>query len=207
MKIFFFSHLKGVSVGLSSEGRKLLAERDQWLTRAEQASLAEIKNGPRRDQSMAARVLLKRLIVRSVGCDPQGVRLLKKRSGGLSVRGAGKKQQVSVSHSGSWMAVALASQSVGVDVQENRRLKNENAFRSRILSKQDRGLEAVKTLDLWVLKEAVVKARGRGLVSEVSLRAISARLFRAKLGRMSFDCELKPLSRGVRLAVAQRRRA
>ena len=100
------------------------------------------------------------------------------------------------------MASALASQPVGVDVQENRRLRNEKAFRRRILSKQDQGLEDVKTLDLWVLKEAVVKARGRGLVSEVSLKAISARRFRAKLGRMSFDCEWRLLNREVRLAVA-----
>jgi phosphopantetheinyl transferase len=202
MRFLFFSHLKSVRVALSSEARKLLTKRDQWLTTAEQASISGIKHAPRRDQSMAARVLLKQLLVKAIGCEPMQVRLVKTRAGGLSVRGLSMKQHVSVSHSGSWMASALASQPVGVDVQENRRLKNEKAFRRRILSKQDQGLEHVKTLDLWVLKEAVVKARGRGLVSEVSLKAISARRFRAKLGRMSFDCELRLLNREVRLAVA-----
>jgi phosphopantetheinyl transferase len=207
MKILSFSQLGDVRVAVCRDPRECLRERDEFLTKTEQEALSRIGHRVRRDQSMAVRILLKRLIVKTQGCDPLQVRLVKKTSGGLRLRGAAKKQQVSVSHSGAWMAVAVAKSAVGVDIQENRRLKNENAFRRRISSKQDRGLEDVKTLDLWALKEAVVKARGRGLVSEVSLRVISARMFRAKLGRMSFDCALKPLSRGVRLAVARRRGA
>ena len=70
-----------------------------------------------------------------------------------------------VSHSGEYLAIAVSEQSVGIDIQKRKEIK-EGMYRKVVQQKEEVliGEERRKDfLRLWSLKESFVKADGRGL--------------------------------------------
>lgn len=70
-----------------------------------------------------------------------------------------------VSHSGDYLAIAVSENSVGVDIQEPKYIK-DGMFR-KVVQPEEEGLIGEKKerdfLRLWTLKESFVKAEGKGL--------------------------------------------
>lgn len=75
----------------------------------------------------------------------------------------------SISHSGDWLWLAIGEQPLGLDVEQHRPRRNLDKLMAHVLSPRE--LAWVSTQDdelrafyrLWTLREAVLKASGRGL--------------------------------------------
>ncbi|MCB5027847.1 4'-phosphopantetheinyl transferase superfamily protein [Streptococcus mutans] len=74
-----------------------------------------------------------------------------------------------ISHSGEWIVCVVDSSSVGIDIQEHRGAKNDLAkyyFSPReqnYLFSLEKDEQSVAFYDLWSMKEAYIKATGKGL--------------------------------------------
>jgi len=191
-------------IAISDDLGSLVAEKDAWLLPEELEKLGQLRNRTRWEQSVAARVLLKLLMRRKLGKRALGLKLYRKTSGGLGLRGFKTRCFLSVSHSEGWIAAAISDQAIGVDIQKRRSLKNETALRRRISNTNDHVSNRLATLDLWALKEAVMKAHGRGLIPQASLIQQEGLQFVGQLGRARFDAGSIRVSRDVALAWAER---
>ena len=77
--------------------------------------------------------------------------------------------EFSISHSGDWLWLAIGEPSLGLDVEQHRPRRNLSKLMAHVLSPLE--LAWVSTQDdelsafyrLWTLREAVLKASGRGL--------------------------------------------
>ena len=194
----------GALIAISDDWRFLVALKDRWLQPQELEDLGALRNRIRWEQSVAARVLLKRLIQRKFQTKALSGRIFRKTSGGLSFRGGKRRVCLSVSHSEGWIAAAISDRAVGIDVQKRRPLKDDRGLFRRIAHKGDLVSPRLRTLDLWALKEAVMKAHGRGLISQVSLMQRKGLQFGGRLHRSHFNAELIRISRDMALAWAQR---
>lgn len=71
------------------------------------------------------------------------------------------KCQISISHSGNVVAIAVSEQPVGVDIEEEN-IDRFEKLRARIVHK-DEVLDGVNLCVLWTMKEAVFKRYNRGV--------------------------------------------
>ena len=173
-------HLLPVAVAAAEAG----AQGQDWLTDAERQRLQAITSPSRRDTFLAghwqARVLAAQWLQLDVGrialdAHADGRPLLR-------VDGDAAPLQVSLSHSGNWLALALADAPVGVDVELPRRVRDWNALARFVFSPEE--CERVEAADpamradvfhaLWTLKEAHGKRSGAGLQPRAA-RALTAR--------------------------------
>ncbi|PYG99423.1 4'-phosphopantetheinyl transferase family protein [Arthrobacter stackebrandtii] len=149
-----------------------------WLSEGERACIAAKRLPADRARSAAARILLKRLLAAEFGIDPGTVQLLA--AGGRGTRpelawvrqpGGPPGLSANVSHAGDVVVVAVARGGmVGVDVEQHC-ATGFDGFDQVALSVPERDLVAgtlpalqpqLRT-DLWVRKEAALKAVGEGL--------------------------------------------
>ncbi|RZU03018.1 4'-phosphopantetheinyl transferase family protein [Rivibacter subsaxonicus] len=133
----------------------LLAAQAEPLSTAEQARAAGLASLPRRRQYLAARQLLRRLL-REVGETREGDALPLSAEGRplLLDRPA---LQLSISHSGPWVACALADRPVGVDIERERPGRDLVGLGAAIGA----AAEPQAFYTAWTLKEAVLKRSGQ----------------------------------------------
>lgn len=160
------------------------AQPQDWLTDAERWRLQAITSASRRDMFLAghwqARALAAQwlqLDVRRIALDayPDGRPLLR-------VDGDAAPLHLSLSHSGEWLALALADTPVGVDIELPRRVRDWRALARFVFSPEE--CERVDTAAeetraeifhaLWTLKEAHGKRSGEGLQPRAA-RTVTAR--------------------------------
>lgn len=144
-----------------------------WLTDAERQRLQAITSAPRRDTFLAGHWQARVLAAQWLQLDLGRVALDAHVDGRplLRVDGDAAPLHVSLSHSGDWLALALAETPVGVDIELPRRVRDWCALARFVFSPEE--CERVDTAAeearaeifhaLWTLKEARGKRSGEGL--------------------------------------------
>lgn len=118
----------------------------------------------------AGRAVLRHLTASRTGVDPSTVRI-DHDSGGRPVIVSDRGWHASVSHSGRFVACAIARRRVGIDIERDDRPEADEELARRFCTSAERAaLERVPSherqralIRLWVRKEALTKALGVGL--------------------------------------------
>jgi phosphopantetheinyl transferase len=122
------------------------------------------------DRSLVAQAALRRLVAARAHLDADAVTIGHDDRGRPVVLG-GSALQASISHSGDFVACALAQRRVGVDIERIDRAEADDALATRVCSADERHLLAQTEpgarrralIRLWTRKEALSKALGVGL--------------------------------------------
>jgi phosphopantetheinyl transferase len=140
------------------------------LSESERRFAAGIGSQPRRTSFLAARVLLRELLARRLGCLPATVPIIRQADGRPRLERGGI--ELSLSHPDGWIAVALSTDcAIGVDAEPVRPLAGMAEVVSEFFPPAARAEFAAASPDRqpsvffrwWTRIEAAVKATGRGL--------------------------------------------
>jgi 4'-phosphopantetheinyl transferase len=148
------------------------ANSDAWLSPSEQTRLAGLPIEKRHQQYLAGHWLARCLLAQAVGAAPETL-LLDERPDLPPAASSYPDWQISLSHSGDWIACALAEHALGVDIEQRETRAALLKFQDLLLA-QD---EAPDTLDSdallarWVAKEAWIKQHHLSALPE-QLRAV-----------------------------------
>ena len=161
---------------------------DVWFTRLSDLPLdAGPPGSDRRERIMRLRVqqqfFLRLLLAAYLGCPGKSIQLVRSERGKPMLVGehADSPLRFNVSHSGDWLAIAIAEGvDVGIDIEIERRLPRARLLARRFLSKDeadwlvdlDEPFRSRQFLQQWTARESLVKARGCGLagcLGEMSL--------------------------------------
>jgi 4'-phosphopantetheinyl transferase len=138
-----------------------------------------------RRRSVVARGVLVALVADRTRLDPARVVISYDERGRPSI--AGSALQVSIAHSGEFVACAVSDSRVGVDIERSDRPEADAALAKRVcmasellhLEQLAEGARAPALIALWARKEAVAKALGLGLAipfDQLEVRTDSPRL-------------------------------
>jgi phosphopantetheinyl transferase len=119
-------------------------------------------------RSVVARAALTQLVALRTGVDPARVRMTSDERGRPLL--SGSALHVSIAHSGDFVACAVSTRPVGVDIERSDRSEADDALANRVCTLAERhALERLPPssrtgalIRLWTRKEAVVKALGVG---------------------------------------------
>lgn len=156
-------------LGTESELRAGMASPDGWLTPTERARLQSLGTAARRDTFLAGRWLARRAVQRWLGADH--LPALEVADSGACRVASVAGVHVSISHSAAAVACAVGGIPVGIDVESLSRPRDHLALAETVHGTTQRerlaalpsDARALAFLQLWTLKEAWLKARGRGL--------------------------------------------
>lgn len=154
--------------GLSSS--PLWSEAVRYLSRERQETIGRLRNPEDRRRSAAAETLFRWLLTEKFGWDiRQPVRFLRNAAGKPSLQGV-HDLEFNLSHAGRWVACAIDSQPVGIDVEQILPIDVQGIagrfFSQReceALMKQPAEERLSCFYRLWTLKESYLKAIGTGL--------------------------------------------
>ncbi len=168
---------------VASAAAEVDAQGLEWLTEAERLRLQAITSPARRDTFLAGHWQARWQAAQWLQLDVRRIALEADADGRpiLCVDGDAMPLHVSLSHSGDWLALALADAPVGVDVELPQRERDWNALARFVFSPDER--QRVHDADdaaraevfhaLWTLKEAHGKRSGAGLQPRAA-RAVTA---------------------------------
>lgn len=149
------------------------ADTDHWLSEAERQRLAAMRAQARRDSFIAGHWQARQLAAQQLGIAWQRITLHTHADGRprLCVDASDAPVQLSISHSGDWLVLALADVAVGVDIELPRRTRDWDALAEFVcstdelayLQQQPAELKQAAFHQLWTLKEAHGKRSGEGL--------------------------------------------
>ena len=144
-----------------------------WLSHGERAHADRISTPRLRKDAVASRGILRLVLGRYLQVSPADVVLVQSSTGKPALSPAhGSTLRFNVSHSGDVLILAMANgREVGVDVEEIRPLDDLDALARRFLSPRQyqevsrlpREERVPAVYELWVAKEAWLKAHGFGL--------------------------------------------
>jgi 4'-phosphopantetheinyl transferase len=143
-----------------------IRELEDLLTPDERDRAARYRAGTVRDQFIAGRGLLRRLLAGCLGMPPHAVPITYILNGKPVL--VGSPLHFNVSHTHGLALIAIAHQRVGVDVERTRPIPDADGLVGRFFSPAEqaeyRGLPAPRRPQAfyrgWVCKEAVIKAAG-----------------------------------------------
>lgn len=151
-----------------------------WLTDDEAARLQAMTAPARRRSFLGGHWLAREVAAEWLQTDAARIALHRHDDGRplLLVDGAPSALSLSLSHSGHWLAVALATAPVGVDVEMPRRVRDLHALarfafspeEAERLARMPETERAAAFHVLWTLKEARGKRTGEGLLPAHSRR-------------------------------------
>lgn len=156
-----------------SAAAEAVAQGRDWLTDAECRRLQAITSPVRRDSFLAGHWQARALAAQWLQLDARRVALDTHVDGRplLRVDGETEPLHVSLSHSGGWLALALADAPVGIDIELPQRERDWEALARFVFSPEER--QRVRDAEgaaranvfhtLWTLKEARGKRGGEGL--------------------------------------------
>jgi 4'-phosphopantetheinyl transferase len=134
------------------------------------ADRSDLRRRDDRDRSLLARATLMRLFATRADTDAASVLIDHDEPGRPIVRGnAGL--MLAVAHSGDFVACAISTRRVGVDIERSDRIEADDDLARRVCTSHERRelerlpapLRRAALIRLWTRKEAVVKALGVGL--------------------------------------------
>lgn len=144
-----------------------------WLTPAERERLQTITVPARQAAFLAGHWQARKRAAQRLGFMPQSIAWSVQARGRpqLQVAGEALPLHVSISHSGGWLAVAVADVPVGIDLELPRRPRDWRALAAFVLTAEECGdlaaqeeqSQATSFQRLWALKEAHAKRSGQGL--------------------------------------------
>lgn len=143
------------------------ADCREWLSDSERARLAAIYNVARQAQYLAGHWLTRVLLARAFGDSPAQWRLLERKSQAPTVQDHAEVLKVSISHSGDWVAAAVATIPIGIDLEQ--RPRTLDAAIEPLLRNADEtpgSLSPDQLLQRWVAKEAWLKRNGESALPE-----------------------------------------
>jgi phosphopantetheinyl transferase len=149
-------------------------EASSWLSESEWQRLVELRNPGRRAQFLAGHWLARVLLVRALGGAPMHWRLRERKSQAPEVQGQGNALKISISHTQDWIAAAVATVPIGIDLEQ--RPRHLDAAIEPLLLNEGEAPGSIETdalLQRWVAKEAWLKRHGES--------ALPARLMQLQL--------------------------
>ena len=131
---------------------------DAWLSSSETERLQRLKVPTRRDQFLSGHWLVRCLLSQHFGNKPDQWRLIERSNLPPAVLDL-EWLQVSISHSGDWIAAAIANGAIGIDVEQRRERAGLLRFQHLLLAQGEApdSLDCDQLLQRWVAKEAWVK--------------------------------------------------
>lgn len=174
-----------------------------WLSASERPRHAALRVAQRAQQYLAGHWLAREGLAALHGGQPEDWRLRERRSQAPLPEPADCCSRLSIAHSGDWVAVAVALQPIGVDIEERRPRPALLGLASLLRTEGDPAVpEADTLLERWVLKEAFVKRHGLSalpeLLSRIALRrsaapAAALRLWSTKDFHLALCAEAGPI--------------
>ncbi len=154
------------------------AAPSHWLSESEQERLAGLRHDVRRAQYLAGHWLARVLLARAHGGEPEHWRLRARRDLPPQAQGFEEVMRISISHSGDWIAAAVATVPIGIDLEQRPRVLD--AAIAPLLLNADEAPGSVDSdalLQRWVAKEAWLKRREEvalpARLSELQLRPVA----------------------------------
>jgi 4'-phosphopantetheinyl transferase len=145
--------------------------RDTLLDDEEQARLTHLTRALAADQFLLGRALLRTALGEQLGRDPRSLRLQRNADGKPALFDA-DGWHFNLSHSRDWVALALSRDGeIGIDVESSERRNDIDGIARRFFRPEESAWlqtlpEAHRRCEffrIWTLKEATVKALGRGI--------------------------------------------
>ncbi len=129
-----------------------------WLSQSEQERLLRLKVPNRRAQFLSGHWLVRCLLSQHFGNNPDHWRLIERSNLPPAVLDL-ESLQVSISHSGDWIAAAIANGAIGIDLEQRRERAGLLRFQHLLLAQGEApdSLDLDQLLQRWVAKEAWVK--------------------------------------------------
>lgn len=150
-------------------------DHEAWLTPSEQTRLAGLHVAGRREQFLAGRWLARSVLAESQGGRAQDWPLQQRSNKPPAVAGHEQRLLLSISHSADWIACAVATEAIGIDLEQRRPRAGLHSFEHLLLAAG----EVVNTLDndallqRWVAKEAWIKREhGSALPEQLAALAL-----------------------------------
>ena len=143
-----------------------------WLSDSEQARVSTLRIDARRNHYLAGHWLTRELLSRAFGETPSRWSLQERKSLAPKVINGGQEIQISISHSGDWIAVAVADVAIGIDIEQRPR-QLDASLEALLLNADEmpRSLDNDALLQRWVAKEAWLKAHA-GTALPVQLKSL-----------------------------------
>lgn len=155
-----------------------------WLSDSERARVATLKINARREHFLAGHWLVRELLSRAFGETPIYWSLQERKSMAPKVIHGDQEIEISISHSGDWIAAAVANVAIGIDLEQRPRLLDASIEALLLNTGEMSGsLDNDTLLQRWVAKEAWIKARaGTALPTQLkNLQLNPASLERAEV--------------------------
>lgn len=139
------------------------SEHDEdLLTGYESDELSSLSNPRRRQEFIANRHLIKQL-AGDMGMEPENFEVMKDGLGKPYGVYGNTRYYVSMAHAGSRLFCGIcADRSIGIDLEPVGR-NVSSRLRARICHPKEDRLDALSTVRIWTIKEAMVKLEGQGL--------------------------------------------
>lgn len=152
--------------------QRLPAAAWTWLSDSEQSRLQSLRVAARRNHFLAGHWLVRELLVHAFAGSTPATR----RAENWSLREIKSQAprvldhdelHLSISHSGNWVAAAVAKQPVGIDLEQRPRTL-DRAIQDLLLNPNEapENIDNDELLQRWVAKEAWLKMRGEGALPQ-----------------------------------------
>lgn len=150
-----------------------------WLTDDEATRLSAMGAPHRRRQLLAGHWLVRSLAVQAHGGDLAAWRWSRPEGQPAFLQHEGDIVFASISHSGDWLACAIAEDAIGLDVEASVKPRDFHALAVQVFSPEECALLRAGDGDpaaafhrLWTIKEACGKRLGHGLRPQESRRQV-----------------------------------
>jgi len=159
--------------------RRAPAGVSDWLSSSERERYAGLRVASRANQFLAGHWLAREGLAARYGGEPRDWPLRERRSLPPRPEREGCPAQVSISHSGDWIAAAVADEPIGIDLEQRRPRAGLLAFAHLLRAEDDRPeLDEDALLQRWVVKEAWIKRHALSALPErlasLAIRACGA---------------------------------
>ena len=138
-----------------------------WLSESEWERLAGLRHDARRAQYLTGHWLARVLLARAHGGEPAHWRLRERRGLPPQAQGLEDVMRISISHSGDWIAVAVATVPIGIDLEQRPRVLDA-AIEPLLLNADEApgSVDSDNLLQRWVAKEAWIKRQAESALPE-----------------------------------------
>ncbi len=147
-----------------------LAAGTDWLTPDETTRLAGMGSAHRRQQFLAGHWLVRVLAAQARGNESSAWQWARPEGEPAFLQCGRQRVFASISHSGDWLACAVAGAPIGLDVEASRKPRDFHALAAQVFSPDECALLLAGRGDLsepfhrlWTIKEAFGKRSGNGL--------------------------------------------
>lgn len=177
-----------------------------WLSESEQARVSTLREDARRNHYLAGHWLVRELLSQAFAKPPSYWLLQERKSLAPKVIHGDREISISISHSGDWIAAAIADVAIGIDIEQRPR-QLDASIESLLLNTDEMtgSLDNDALLQRWVAKEACLKAvAGSALPGQLKhLQLVRAPLERADVqihthAKFHFALAITPENTAVR---------